>query len=113
MGALLEFYNEAKNDPLLLNKWFMVQASAGVADIVDRVQALAQHHDFTLKNPNRFRVLLNVFAANVCGFHAVDGSGYAFVAKMLLEVDGANARTAAKLAETFGVLEKLDDTRQK
>lgn len=110
-NALFEFYTDAKGDPLVINKWFMVQASAGVCDIVSRVQTLTKHQDFSY-SPNRFRALLNEFAGNVAGFHKADGSGYAFVAKMILQVDSANARTAAKLAETFGVWAKLDQARQ-
>merc|ERR1712187_1042911 len=90
----------------------MAQANAGVPDIISRVQLLTKHQDFSLTNPNRFRALMNVFAANVAGFHKADGSGYAFVAKMILQVDSSNARTAAKLAETFGVWAKLDLARQ-
>ena len=52
------FYEEANGDALVLDKWFAIQAMADLPDILDRVKALKEHPDFTLKNPNRCRSLI-------------------------------------------------------
>src|SRR4029079_7220132 len=63
-AALDAFYDRFHDDPLVLDKWFALQAAAHRADTVDRVQALARHPDFTMANPNRLRALSGQFGAN-------------------------------------------------
>merc|ERR1712178_596910 len=90
MQAMKQFYEDANGDALVLNKWFSMQACADVDDVLPRVKKLMDHPEFTLKNPNRLRSLISIFAANIGGFHKVDGSGYAFLADMVLRVDELN-----------------------
>eukprot|EP00927_Polykrikos_kofoidii_P078601 TRINITY_DN75405_c0_g1_i1.p1 TRINITY_DN75405_c0_g1~~TRINITY_DN75405_c0_g1_i1.p1 ORF type:complete len:1043 (+),score=184.92 TRINITY_DN75405_c0_g1_i1:199-3129(+) len=111
-GALKDFYEDSKGDALVINKWFSIQAGADVEDILGRVQKLMEHPDFTMKNPNRLRSVVSVFAANIKGFHKVDGSGYAFLAKMVLDVDKLNPQVASRLALSFATWAKLDAHRQ-
>eukprot|EP00931_Biecheleriopsis_adriatica_P065494 TRINITY_DN40015_c0_g1_i1.p1 TRINITY_DN40015_c0_g1~~TRINITY_DN40015_c0_g1_i1.p1 ORF type:complete len:1017 (-),score=262.98 TRINITY_DN40015_c0_g1_i1:64-3090(-) len=110
--AMKQFYDDAAGDALVLNKWFSMQASADLDDILSRVRKLMEHPEFTLKNPNRLRSVVSVFAGNVTGFHKADGSGYAFMADMVLEVDKLNPQVASRLALSFGTWAKLDSARQ-
>jgi aminopeptidase N len=100
--ALDAFYRRWKHDPLVLDKWFRLQAVAPQAATLERVIALAQHPDFTLRNPNRARALLGAFAlANPARFHGRDGRAYAFVATKVLELDALNPQLAARLVSAF------------
>jgi len=95
------FYDEAQGDALVLDKWFSIQAMADLPDILERVQALQQHTDFTLKNPNRCRALVGGFTANPRGFHAIDGSGYQWVREILEELDPINASISSRLSSSL------------
>merc|ERR1719436_2301979 len=90
----------------------MMQALADTDDSLQRVGKLMEHPDFTMKNPNRLRSVVSVFAGNAGGFHKADGSGYAFMAKMVLEVDKLNPQVASRLALAFSTWAKLDTARQ-
>ena len=50
-AALDAFYDRFHDDPLVLDKWFALQAAAQRADTVDQVMKLAQHPDFTHDQP--------------------------------------------------------------
>jgi len=110
--ALKEFYDDANGDFLVGNKWFAMQAGADVDDVLARVEKLMEHPDFTFKNPNRLRAVVSTFAGNTTGFHKADGSGYTFMAKMVLEVDKLNPQVASRMAISFATWAKLDEPRQ-
>lgn len=95
--ALQTFYDDAKGDALVLNKWFTVQALADLPDVLDRVKKLKDHPDFTLKNPNRCRSLIGAFAMNTA-FHDESGEGYKFVSDTLADIDKLNPQISSRLA---------------
>ena len=99
--ALAGFYDEFQGEALVVDKWFAMQASnptAGVADI----RTLMRHPAFTLRNPNRARSLVSTFCAgNPVGFHAPDGSGYAFWAEQVIALDALNPQVASRLARAM------------
>jgi aminopeptidase N len=101
-GALAAFYDRYRGDPLVLDKWFTVQALSARDDTPEAVEALARHADFTIANPNRLRSLVGAFAANQRAFHAPSGRGYRFLADMILAVDALNPQTAARLVPQLG-----------
>ena len=112
-AALQSFYARWKHDPLVLDKWFSVQAASKREDTVHRVVALASHPDFSLKNPNRARSLVGVFCAgNQVRFHGIDGIGYRFLADTVLGL-GANPQMAARMASSFNYWKRFDSTRQR
>ena len=109
------FYGRAKanNEALVINKWFAVQASTFAADSLTRVKALMAHEAYDGTNPNRVRSVVNMFAnANPAGFHALDGSGYAFVADQVIDLGKRNPQIAARLCNAFASWKKYDATRQ-
>jgi len=111
-AALQAFYDDAKGDALVVDKWFSLQAGADVPDILDRVKKLLEHPDFTLKNPNRVRSLISVFRMNLPGFHHISGSGYEFMLNMVTEVDKINPQVGSGLALCFSSWAKMDAARQ-
>ncbi len=102
--ALDIFYKLYKKEPLVMDKWFAVQASANDrgGDILAKVRSLMQHPDFEIKNPNRARSLIFSYCvANPASFHKADASGYVFWSERVLELDGFNAQVAARLARAL------------
>jgi aminopeptidase N len=109
--ALDAFYQRFHDDPLVLDKWFALQASAQRPDTVDKVLELARHPDFTMSNPNRLRSLAGVFGANHWAFHSPDGRGYAFLADMIIAADKLNPQVAARLVPPFGRWRRFEPKR--
>jgi aminopeptidase N len=99
--ALADFYREFEDEPLVIDKWFSLQAMAPTADVA-AVRELMQHRAFSLKNPNRARSLIFSFCnGNPSGFHATDGSGYAFWSEQVIALDALNPQVAARLARSL------------
>ncbi len=111
--ALADFHAFAGGDPLLLDKWFSVQAVADRADTVESVAALMQHADFTFKNPNRLRALIGAFSMNnPAHFHRADGAGYRLLADAIITANRLNPQTAARLLGPLRQWRRYDIKRQ-
>ncbi len=110
--ALESFYNKWREDALVLDKWFSVQAISSQVDTLARVIELTNHKDFTISNPNRVRSLLGAFFQNQVRFHAKDGSGYSFLAEFVLKLDSMNPQLASRLVSSFNSYRRFDDGRQ-
>jgi aminopeptidase N len=112
-NAIDEFYAEWSDNDLVMDKWFSVQASSEAPDTPERVKALLSHPAFHMKNPNKVRAVIGAFAQfNPRYFHALDGSGYAFLTEMLLKLDTINPQVAARLASPFTRWQRFDAPRQ-
>lgn len=110
--AMQAFHDRWKDDPLVLDKWFALQATAVLPNTLDRVRDLLDHPGFELTNPNRVRALIGRFAAgNSTMFHAKDGSGHRFVADLVLELDGFNPQIAARMITPFSRWRQFDEAR--
>jgi aminopeptidase N len=111
-AALDDFADRYSDYPLVMDKWFAVQAMrAGVQ--VKELRKLLQHPAYSARNPNKVRAVLGSFsAANLTSFHAADGSGYAFFAEQLAAQDQLNPQLAARLATCFSRWRAFDAERQ-
>ncbi|HEY8276715.1 MAG TPA: aminopeptidase N, partial [Methyloceanibacter sp.] len=111
--ALADFYQRWQGEPLVLDKWFAVQARASREDSVEIVRALLSHPKFSLKNPNRVRALIGSFVhGNPTGFNRADGEGYDLLASCALEIDSFNPHLAARLLGAFESWQSLEPIRQ-
>ena len=110
--ALADFYGRWKSDPLVLDKWFAVQAASSRRDTVELVTGLTKHDDFVLTNPNRVRSLLGTFSSNQVCFHQIDGSGYRLLADHVVKIDSQNPQLAARLVGAFNDYRRFDSERQ-
>ncbi|WP_121222150.1 aminopeptidase N [Oceanibaculum indicum] len=111
--ALATFHQRWRHDPLVMDKWFSIQAMAKRPDTLARVKALMGDPAFSVKNPNKVRSLLGAFAAgNPVRFHAADGSGYRFIADQVIALDPMNPQVAARLFSPFARWRRFDDGRQ-
>ena len=99
--ALREFYTTFRDEALVIDKWFSLQAGCAGRDAGKVLQDLRNHADFDIKNPNRVRALYRSLATNPSVFHAKDGSGYQFMADFIIELDRANPQVAAGLVGTL------------
>jgi aminopeptidase N len=112
-NALAEFARRYSGDPLVLDKWFALQAAIPEGGTLDRVRGLMGHEAFSLANPNRTRSLIGSFAmGNLSQFHRADGAGYAFLADIVLTLDGTNPQVAARLLGSFRTWRSLEPVRR-
>ncbi|WP_271893270.1 aminopeptidase N [Candidatus Phyllobacterium onerii] len=96
--ALQAFEARFGNDPLVMDKWFVVQAMQPGNGALDKVRELMTHKLFSLDNPNRTRALIGAFSSgNQTGFNRADGAGYKFFAETILTIDKKNPQLAARL----------------
>jgi aminopeptidase N len=110
--AIAEFYARWKDEPLVLDKWFRMQAMSSSPAAFDSVVALSKHPDFTLANPNRARSLLYAFSAgNPVAFHRADGKAYRFVADQVLQLDALNPQVAARVVSAFNQWKRYEPRR--
>jgi len=112
--ALLAAFDERwHQDGLVMDKWFVLQATSPAADVLTKVRGLLKHRSFSLSNPNRTRSLIGGFAsANPAAFHAADGSGYQFLVEILSDLNQRNPQIAARLIEPLIRLKRYDASRQ-
>ncbi|UTP38698.1 aminopeptidase N [Phenylobacterium sp. LH3H17] len=102
-AALADFFERWKSEPLVVDKWFALQARDPDEGALGRVLGLTAHPAFDEKNPNRLRALVSTFANfNPARFHDPSGAGYRFLADQILAVDGFNPMTAARLVDPLG-----------
>lgn len=111
--ALQHFYERWKDDPLVLDKWFAVQATAPRDGALEKIIRLRESADFTLKNPNRVRSLITSFAMrNPVAFHRADGAGYRFQSKIIMELDGLNPQVASRMVRPLTQWQQYDAGRK-
>ncbi|MEO1105031.1 MAG: aminopeptidase N C-terminal domain-containing protein, partial [Pseudomonadota bacterium] len=110
--ALTAFHNTFRDEPLVLDKYFALQALRGDGDVLGRVKALMDHPAFSLANPNRTRSLIGAFSQNIPAFHGADGSGYRFVGDIAKTLDASNPQVAARLLTGFGDARRYDAQRR-
>ncbi len=108
--ALQRFHALFKDEALVLDKWFALQAGAPDrgGNILPIVRQLMQHPDFNIRNPNRARsVIFSYCSANPGAFHRPDAAGYVWWSERVIELDGINPQVAARLARALDRWKKL------
>ncbi|WP_434677486.1 aminopeptidase N [Pseudomonas sp. R1-18] len=111
--ALAVFAENFKDNALVMDQWFSVQAGSPLPGGLERVKALMQHPAFNIKNPNKVRALIGAFAGqNLINFHAADGSGYRFLADLVIELNGFNPQIASRQLAPLTRWRKYDSARQ-
>jgi len=112
-SRLDDFYGRHKDNPLVMDKWLALQAISTLHDTIERISELLTHPAFSIRNPNKVRSLVGMFAnANPLRFHAADGRGYRLLADRVLELDPLNPQVAARLLPPLGRWRRFDTARQ-
>jgi aminopeptidase N len=107
------FYRRWRDQRLVIDKWFSIQASANVHDATQRVERLLEHADFDHGNPNRVRSVLGAFSGgNPVAFHQSDGKGYQLLCEQIILLDNLNPQVAARLAVPLTRWRRMDETRR-
>ncbi|MEL0636722.1 aminopeptidase N [Marinomonas sp. TI.3.20] len=106
-AMLHAFYEQWKDEPLVVNKWLMLSASQEGDDALSLVQSLMKHPSFDLKNPNKVRSVLGGFGQSISGFHKEDGSGYRFLADQIIVLNKRNPQLASRLCTPLTRWKKL------
>jgi aminopeptidase N len=95
---LADFYKRFNDYPLVVDKWFSLQAIANREQVFEDLAMLRNHADFNIKNPNRVRSLYSAFAINnPVKFHDPSGKGYAFLRDVIIELNTINPQIAARM----------------
>ncbi len=113
-SALDHFYRKWQGERLVIDKWFALQAGSQLPGTISRIEALLDHPDFEITNPNRVRSLVGLFAhANQLHFHDATGEGYRILGDQVLRLDSLNPQVAARMAGAFNRWRCFDAGRQK
>ncbi|MCW8851019.1 MAG: aminopeptidase N C-terminal domain-containing protein, partial [Gammaproteobacteria bacterium] len=108
-----EFYQQWRDEHLVMDKWFTVQATVPRVSSIARVEKLFEHADFDIKNPNRVRSLLGAFcSANPVCFHDVGGFGYELLGRYIETLDAINPQIASRLCVPLTRWKRFNETRQ-
>ncbi len=99
-------------EPLILDKWFALQALIPERETLERVRALMNHRGFSLANPNRVRALIGGFAANQTQFNRADGAGFALLEEVVVFLDPTNPQIAARLLTAMRSWRSLEMVRR-
>ncbi|MEE4452261.1 aminopeptidase N [Novosphingobium resinovorum] len=109
--ALADFHDRYRDNALVLDKWFSLQAGALNPKVLEHIAALAQHPDFTMTNPNRVRALYMAAAVNPRAFHDESGAGYRMIGDLIRRLDPINAQTAARFVPSLGRWRRVEPVR--
>jgi len=108
-SAFDDFYQKYHDNQLLMVKYFSIKASLDDEFVLSRIIELEKDKAFNKEVPNLVRALYGAFARNLKHFHKKDGSGYAYIAQKIKELDSINPQMAAALANSFKLYPKLHD----
>ena len=110
---LADFEATWHTTPLVMDKWFTLQALSNTDDVIDSIKHLTHHNSFSFSNPNRVRSLIGAFAAgNTYQFHRKDGAGYAYLTQILIKLNKSNPQVASRMITPLIQFAKFDQVRQ-
>ncbi|WP_119968275.1 aminopeptidase N [Shewanella japonica] len=112
-ALMQDFEQKWLSTPLVMDKWFSLQASQNTPDVLEVIKSLTKHESFSFNNPNRVRSLIGFFvAANTYQFHEANGSGYEYLTDILIKLNELNPQTAARMITPLIQFSKFDLERQ-
>ncbi len=110
---MADFSEKWTQDGLVMDKWFMMQGTNPEKDALQHIKSCMLHPAFSLKNPNRIRALIGTFCnQNPVRFNEKDGSGYAFLGDILVQLNRLNPQVASRLLDPLLTFNHLDAPRQ-
>jgi len=111
--VLKDFYNKWKHDPLVIDKWFAIQARCSLPDTLSDIKRLIEHEDFDIKNPNKVRSVVGSLSfGNPYIFHQADGGSYDFISDQIILLNDLNPQMSARMTNAFAIWKRYDTSRQ-
>ncbi len=95
------FFEKWKHNSVVLDSWFSYKASLEVDDNNKNIESLFANVYFDLKSPNTLRSILNAYVTRNSDFHAIDGSGYKYISKKIIEFDKLNPIVISRFLKIF------------
>ncbi len=95
------FFNKWKNNSVVLDSWFSFIASIENDKKTSSIEKLFENNCFDSKSPNTLRAILNTFVTKNSTFHAIDGSGYKYIAKKIIKFDKLNPIVISRFVKVF------------
>jgi len=111
--ALDAFGRRYAMEPLILDKWFALQAQIPERGTLERVRGLMRHKGFSTSNPNRVRALVGGFTANHTQFNRADGAGFRLLEEVVVGLDPTNPQVAARLLTAMRSWRSLEEKRRR
>jgi aminopeptidase N len=112
-AAFARFYDRWKHQPLVLDKWFSIQAGAPSPAALDRVRHLLDHPAYDRRSPNRVWALMGAFVfGNPEALHRPGHDGYDFLAREVMIMDRINPQLAARLIGHLAPWRRYDADRR-
>lgn len=105
--ALQNFYNQWKENSLVLQKWYGLIAASDHEETFTQVKTLWSSPNFNRKQPAAVYSLLWRFGDNLSQMWAGDLDRISFMKEVVLEMDGINSQVASRLAGVFDLWSKL------
>jgi aminopeptidase N len=109
--ALADFLRRYQGNALVIDKWFALQAGSFHPQVLEHIEALARHPEFTLNNPNRARALYMTAAVNPKAFHDASGAGYRMIGNLIRQLDPINPQTTARFVPQLGRWRRIEPGR--
>ena len=105
------FYQQWKEEPLVIDLWLRSQAVAVHHNTLNTVKQLTEHPGFNPLNPNKVYSLIMGFThGNPECFHAEDGSGYQFLVEWVQRLDPVNPQVSARLVSGLIYWNRFEST---
>jgi len=95
------FFNKWKNNSVVLDSWFSFNATIESDEKTSSIEKLFENKFFDSKSPNTLRAILNTFVTRNSIFHAMDGSGYRYIAKKIIDFDKLNPIVISRFVKVF------------
>lgn len=110
--ALKAFETLWKDNALVMDKWFMIQAGSSLPNTLEQVKSLQLHPSFDSANPNKIRSLIGRFVnANPVNFHHASGEGYEFLTDYVIDLDTRNPQVASRLVRALAKWQQFEPKR--
>ncbi len=108
-----DFYEKWQHEPLVVNKWLMLEATSDLPNTFERVKYLTTHPGFHFHNPNQVYALIGGFTQrNWAQFYQKSSEPYLWLANVILKLDERNPQVSARMTEALLVKNKLDPERK-
>ncbi|WP_288262979.1 aminopeptidase N, partial [uncultured Prochlorococcus sp.] len=95
------FFNKWKNNSVVLDSWFSFNATIETDEKTTSIEKLFENKFFDSKSPNTLRAILNTFVTRNSVFHAIDGSGYRYIANKIIDFDKLNPIVISRFVKVF------------